>query len=58
MPVERASERIGLAPSDLVESLIPKLGAAYARFGADPLADLDDDLIPDAQVALENEEEE
>jgi hypothetical protein len=50
-------ERIGLAPSNLVEPLIRKLGAAYARYGADPLADLDDDLIPDAQVTLEDEEE-
>lgn len=54
----RLIDRIGLTPSDLVEPLTRKLSAAYARFSDDPLADLDDDLIPDAEVTLEAEEQE
>jgi hypothetical protein len=51
-------ERIRLTPSEPVESFIRRIGLAYARFGADPLADLDDDLMPDTEVSLEDEEEE
>jgi len=48
--------RIGLTPSPIVEPLTRKLSAAYARFGDDPLAGLDDEL-PDAEVSLEDEEQ-
>jgi hypothetical protein len=53
----RLIERIGLTSSEPIESFIRRIGLAYARFGADPLADLDEDLVPDAEVSLEDEEE-
>jgi hypothetical protein len=49
--------RIGLKPAPVVDSLMPKLSKAYARYGEDPLA-VEEDQLPDAEVTLEDEDEE
>jgi hypothetical protein len=51
-------ERIGLQPAEVIDPFTRKLSAAYARFGEDPLVEVDEDQIPDAEVTLEDEGEE
>lgn len=53
----RLIERIGLRPAEIVDSFSRNLSSAYARYGEDPLAGLDEDQLPDAEVSLEAEEE-
>jgi hypothetical protein len=51
----RLIERIGLQPAPAVRKFADKVSVAYARYGDDPLADLDEDQMPDAEVTLEDE---
>lgn len=51
--------RVGLQPAPEVRKFANRLSDAYARYGGeDPLAELDDDQLPDAELTLEDEEEE
>jgi hypothetical protein len=50
--------RIGLSHNEIVEPFTRNLSLAYAHFGDDPLADLDEDQLPDVNAAVEDEEEE
>ena len=53
----RLIERLGLQPASSVESFSRKLTAAYARYGDDPLAAIDEDMLPDAEMSVEDEGE-
>jgi hypothetical protein len=54
----RLIERIGLQANEVVDPFTRNLAAAYARFGEDPLAEVDEDQLPDAEVTLETDAEE